>query len=277
MGETQAENQNPILVTGGTGKTGRRVAERLVNRGESVRIGSRTGAIPFDWEDTATYEPALSGARAAYISYYPDMTFPGAYESIDAFSKIAVENGVKRLVVLSGRGEAEAIRCEDVVRANGADWTILRGAWFAQNFSEHFLLDYVLAGEIALPAGDVAEPFVDLDDLADVAVEALTDEAHIGQIYEMTGPRLLTFAEVATEFTKALGREVVYQPMSHEDYAAALAEYGMPSHFSDLMKEVLDGRNAHTSDDISKVLGRPAKDFADYIKDAAATGVWNVS
>jgi len=213
-----------------------------------------------------------------YISYYPDVAVPGAAATVGAFAELAVSSGVPRLVLLSGRGEAEAERAEQAVRASGADLTILRSTWFAQNFSESYWVD-MLSGEVALPAGDTPEPFVDVDDLADVAVAALTDDRHIGQLYELTGPRLLTFAEAVAEIAKATGREVRYVPISVEEYGAAAAEQGVPSEVIDLLTylfgEVLDGRNAHLANGVQRALGREPRDFADYARDAAATGVWD--
>ncbi|TIT50698.1 MAG: NmrA family transcriptional regulator, partial [Mesorhizobium sp.] len=152
--------KNPTLILGGTGKTGRRLADRLTAQGLPVRIGSRSGTPPFDWENNMTWVSALDGIGAVYISYYPDLAVPGAAEAVGAFANLAVERGVRRLVLLSGRGEKEAQRAEEMLKASGADWTILRCAWFAQNFSESFLLDPLLAGEVALPVGNVGEPFV---------------------------------------------------------------------------------------------------------------------
>src|SRR5215213_7126528 len=159
-----------IAVFSGTGTTGRRIVERLEARGIRTRIGSRSGTPPFDWADERTWAPALDGITAAYLAYYPDMAAPGAAEIVGALSARAVEAGVERLVLLSGRGEEDGWPTEEAVRHSGAAWTILRSSWFSQNFSESFLLDPVLAGEIALPTGSVTEPFVDADDLADVAV-----------------------------------------------------------------------------------------------------------
>ena len=176
------------LVLGGTGKTGRRVAKRLKARGLPVRIGSRSGEPPFDWEDQATWAPALRNVGSVYISYYPDLAVPGAVTKVGSFAQLAVEKGARRLVLLSGGGEEEAQLGEQAVVDSGADWTIVRSTWFNQNFSEGFLLGQVLSGVVALPAGDVREPFVDADDIADVAVAALTDDRHAGQLYEVTGP-----------------------------------------------------------------------------------------
>ena len=123
------------------------------------------------------------------------------------------------------------------------------------------------------------EPFVDADDIADVAVAALTEDGHIGRLYELTGPRLLTFAEAVDEVAKAAGREIRYVPISIEDYAAAAAEQGVPAEVIELLTylfgEVLDGRNAHLTDGVQRALGRQPRDFAEYARDAAATGIWN--
>ena len=204
---------NTTLVLGGTGKTGRRVAERLWALDRPVRVGSRRGTPPFDWDDRSTWAGALRDVGSVYIAYYPDLAFPGAAEAIGAFSRAAVASGVRRLVLLSGR-EAQALPSEEAVRTAGVESTVIRASWFAQNFSEHFLLEAVRAGVIALPAGDVAEPFIDVDDIADIAVAALTEDGHAGELYEVTGPRLLTFADVAAELTLATGREVRYLAVS---------------------------------------------------------------
>ncbi len=272
-------DDNPMLVLGGTGKTGRRVADRLRARGVPIRIGSRRGEPPFDWDDDTTWAPAVQGVSAVYITYYPDLALPGAVEAVGLLSRLAVESGARRLVLLSGRGEDEAVRGEQAVQAAGADWTIVRATWFAQNFSEHFLVGGVLSGELALPAGDAAEPFVDADDIADVVVAALTDNGHSGQVYELTGPRLLTFADAAQAISAAIGREVRYVPIVPAQYVDALIAEGLPEAeargLTELFVTVLDGRNAHLTDGVRRALGREPRDFADYARDAAATGVWD--
>ncbi len=269
------------LVIGGTGKTGRRIAERLAARGVPVRIGSRSGERPFDWEDQATWAPALQGVGAVYISYYPDLAVPGSVEAVRRLVELAKESGVQRLVLLSGRGEEEAERAEDVVRASDIDWTIVRSSWFAQNFSESYMVDAILAGELVLPAGEVGEPFVDADDIAAVAVKALTEEGHAGELYEVTGPRLLTFTEAVNEIATATGREIRYVQVTPEAFSAALAEQGVPEDFvwllNYLFSTVLDGRNERLTDGVQRALGRPPKDFADYARETAATGVWDVA
>ena len=276
---TDGSGSGTVLVLGGTGKTGRRIVERLRARDIAVRVGSRSAAPPFDWEDRATWRPALEGATAVYVSYYPDLAVPGAPEAVTALTEQALQQGVRRLVLLSGRGEEEAQRAERVVQDAGIEWTVVRCAWFSQNFSEDYLLEPIRSGEVALPAGDVPEPFVDTEDIADVAVAALTEAGHGNRVYELTGPRLLTFAEAVAEIGRATGRELRYIPVTVDEYAAAAAEHDLPEDVIGLLRylfsEVLDGRNAMLADGVQRALGREPRDFADYVRDTAATGVWN--
>ena len=269
----------PTLVISSTGKTGSRVAERLEARGLPVRPGSRSANPPFDWEDPDTWAAALDGAGAAYVSYYPDIAIPGAVEAVTAFAETALENDVRRLVLLSGRGEEEAQRAERAVRESGADWTIVRCSWFNQNFSEGFFAEGVAAGEVALPATSVPEPFVDVEDIADVAAKALSEDGHVGQVYELTGSRMLTFEEAVGEIAAATGREIRYLPVSIEEYAAAAREHGVPDEVIEFLRylfgEVLDGRNASLTDGVQRALGRAPRDFSEYAREAAAAGVWN--
>ncbi len=276
-----SSDQRLIFVTGGTGKTGSRVATRLRQAGHPVRIGSRATEIPFDWSDRSTWTPALFGVDAVYIAFQPDLAVPGAPETIRAFTNAAKVNGVRKLVLLSGRGEPEAVACEQIVQGSGLDWTIVRCSFFAQNFSEGAFLEYVLAGEVALPNGDVPEPFVHADDIADVAVAALTEDGHSGELYELTGPRSLTFAEAVAEIAAATGSEVAFIPISRTDFVAALTEYQVPADVVSLLDylfgTVLDGRNSKTADGVRRALGREPKDFRDYAEETAAAGMWNIS
>ncbi len=268
------------LILGGTGKTGRRVAERLANRGVPTRVASRAADPSFAWGDQSSWDTVLDGVTAVYVSYAPDLAIPGATDSIRAFTEKAVARGVQRLVLLSGRGEAEAQRCERIVQDAGIEWTVVRASWFNQNFSEGEFLDMVLAGAITLPAGDVPEPFVDVDDVADVAVAALTEDGHAGQMYEVTGPRMLTFKEAVAEIARASGREIQYVQIPHEVFAAGIAESGAPDDIAWLLdylfSTVLDGRNAYVGDGVQRALGREPADFAEYARRVADSGVWDV-
>jgi uncharacterized protein YbjT (DUF2867 family) len=268
-----------VLVLGGTGKTGRRAAARLTERGVPVRVGSRSVEPPFDWEDRSSWAPVLRDVEAVYVTYQPDISALGAAEAIGSFADLAVQTGVRRLVLLSGRGDEESRRAERAVQESGGEWTIMRCGWFSQNFSESFLLQPVLDGELAVPAGETPEPFVDADDIADVAVAALTEEGHSGEVYELTGPRLLTFGQAVGEISKAAGREIRYVPITVEEYASMLKQRDVPPEFARLLiylfTEILDGRNAHLSDGVWRALGREPRDFADYAWETAADGAWN--
>lgn len=271
--------QKQILVTGGTGKTGRRIVEHLKVKGVNVRVGSRSANPPFDWNDQATWQPTLEGIDSVYVAYQPDLAVPGATDTIRAFTELAVNAGVSHLVLLSGRGEEEAQNAERIVQKAGVDWTILRASWFFQNFSESFLLESLLTDEVYLPVGDVKEPFVDTDDIADVAVAALTEEGHAGQLYELTGSRMLTFAEAIGEISEASGREIRFIPIPAADYVAAMEAQQTPSEVvwlvNYLFTTVLDGRNAYLTDGVQRALGREPRDFSQYVKATAATGIWS--
>ncbi|MCX4820403.1 NAD(P)H-binding protein [Streptomyces sp. NBC_01142] len=276
---TENMKQETVLVTAATGKTGRRVAERLAAHGVRVRAGSRKGDVVFDWEDESTWAQALQGADAAYVAYYPDLAAPGAPEAMRAFGRVAASSGVRSLVLLSGRGEPEAVVAEDELRQSGLDLTVVRASFFAQNFNEGAMYEGVLAGEIAFPAGGTAEPFIDADDLADVVVAALTEEGHAGRVHEVTGPRLVTFEEVASEIGRATGKEVRYIPVSGAEYAQMLQQYGLPAPDADwlagLFAMLLDGHNAALTNGVQQVLGRAPKDFAAFAREAAESGVWS--
>ena len=282
MERENTREKKMTLVLGGTGKTGRRVAERLEARGLPVRIGSRSGEPPFDWEEPDTWASALRGRGVGVCLLLPGPGGTGRRRAVRSFTELAVQSGVRRLVLLSGRGEEEAQSAEQAVREvgdeAGVEWTIVRCAWFMQNFNENYLLEPILAGEVALPSGDVPEPFVDAGDIADVAVAALTEDGHAGEIYELPA-RLLTFEEAVGEIAKATGREIRFVPVSLEEYASVLAEADVPPEFVSfltyLFGEVLDGRNAHLTDGVRRALGRRAEGLLDYARDVAATGVWS--
>lgn len=281
MKSTQPTSSPAILILGGTGKTGRRISDLLHQRGVPTRIGSRSAHPAFDWDRPDGWAACLQDIESVYINYAPDLAIPGATDSIANLVQQAKQHGVKRLVLLSGRGEAEAQHCEQIVQDSGLDWTVVRASWFNQNFSEGAFLDMVRAGHITLPAGDTPEPFVDVDDIAEIAVAALTEPGHDAEIYEVTGPRLLTFTDIATELSRAIGRPITYTSIPHQDFVAGATESGAPPEviwmLDYLFSTVLDGRNAHLTDGVQRALGRPPRDFSVFAQNFANSNQWEES
>ena len=271
--------QSPILVIGKNGKTGARVNQRLQALGYATRPVSRSTTPAFDWENPATWRPAIEGTRAAYVSYQPDLAVSNAEPTIKEFVGVAADAGLDHIVLLSGRGEEGAQRAEEVLKASGISWNIVRASWFAQNFSESFMLEGILAGELVLPAGDIVEPFVDADDIAEVAVAALTEPAHRNKLFEVTGPRALTFTQCIEEISAAIGHPVKYTSIPVDAYIDVLNEQGVPEELQWLLRElfsvVLDGRNCNLMPGVDEALGRPATDFQSYLQKTIKSGVWN--
>lgn len=273
-------NTQPTLVIGATGKTGSRVADRLREAGRPVRAGSRNAPIPFDWNREESWGAALDGVAQAYITYFPDIAIPGAVDQVERFCAAATSAGVQRLVMLTGRGEHHAQRGEDVVRSAGVDFTVIRSAWFAQNFSEGELRAPILDGVLPMPGGDIREPIIDIDDIADVAFAALTEDEHAGETYEVTGPDLLTFAEMATILSAAIGRPIAYAPITFEDFHSnvdAVAGPMLAEIFTAIARETLDGRNAYIADGVERALGRKPRSFMSFAEKAAKSGVWRAA
>jgi len=266
------------LVLGGTGKTGRRVAARLQERGIETRIASRSANPSFDWNDSSNWEAVLEGVTAAYINYAPDLAIPGATDAIRYFVDLAVQRGVKRLVLLSGRGEQEAQACEQIIQSSNVEWTVVRSSWFMQNFSEGEFLTMVQEGAITLPAADIPEPFIDVNDIADVAVAALSEEGHAYEVYEVTGPRLITFSALAQEISDAAERKIQFIQIPKDDFNQAITESGAPAEIAWLLnylfETVLDGRNAYLSDGVQRALGRKPTDFREFVHRIAKRDGW---
>ena len=269
-----------FLVIGGTGKTGRRVVEGLEKLNQHVRIGARSNDPVFDWNDPSTYTNALKGMDRAYIVYYPDLAVPGAKEAITALTEAALQEGLEKVVLLSGKGEKEAEACEEIVGNSGLNYTIVRASWFNQNFSESFLLEPILAGCVALPMHEAEIPFVDANDIADVVTKVLRDDSYNGKIITVTGPRKLTFKEVVDEIANRTSRRIEFQPVTINEYAESMKAAGLPKDyvwlFSYLFKEVLGNpENQEVSHDAERVLGRKTIDFSEFVTKTAATGIWH--
>lgn len=277
----------PILILSGKGKTGRRVVEQLESRGVPFRLASRSSEQRFDWYDESTWSATIAGADTAYLA--PPVG-PTGLAQAGAFIKQAAAEGLRRVVLLSGRGVGSPgrefavyqgqLELEHAVQASGADWTIVRPAWFAQGFSEDFFYDYVLAGEIRLSAGDGAEPWIDTNDVGDVMTAALLDERHTGQIYSLSGPRTLTMTEVAAELSAATGRPIKYVDLEPEEHVAEMVGFGLTledaESVRDLFAVIRNHRSESISDGVQQVLGREPRDFSDWARETAKTGVWSV-
>lgn len=265
------------LVIGSSGKTGGRIVQRLAKAGRAVRLGSRSANVAFDWHDPSSWPAVLEGVKSVYIAYYPDLAVDEAPGHITQLMEACASAGVEKVVLLSGRGEANAQRCEQIVRGSGLRFTLLRAGWFNQNFDEGHFLDSVKQGVIALPIGQSVEPFVDCDDIADVAFAALTDDKHDGELYELTGPELLSMDRVAEALSEAAGHAVRYIPISFEEHEAELTKHMGPEFarfLTELMREVMDGRNEWLGDGVQRALGREPKSFAAYAEQAARAGAW---
>lgn len=267
-----------IAIVGATGKTGARVSTRLQVLGYSTRELSRSSKPAFDWADRNSWSDALKGTQAAYVTYFPDLAVPQAEQDIRDFVELAKSLELKHLVLLSGRGEEGAQRAEEVIKASGLTWNIVRASWFMQNFSESFMLDGLKAGELVLPEPKASEPFIDVDDIADVAVSALTRDDLNNRVLEVTGPELLSFDNCVSEIGEASERDIRFQTAPIDAYLSEAKSQGLPEDLAWLINElfvnVLDGRNESTTSTVEQVLGRPPGSFRHYVEATAPTGVW---
>ena len=265
----QVDNRN-FLVIGATGKTGSRVYNKLVTLGQKVKGASRHGEVVFDWQQSETWARALKQVDAIYLTYYPDLAMPQAAEDIAKFCALAKIKGVKHITLLSGRGEPGAQVCEEILQTSGLHHTVVRASWFNQNFSEGMFRQYIQAGTIALPVGDVKEPFIDIDDICEVVVASLLDPNHNGKLYEVTGPELLSFTDLADAFSKALPHCVNFVQLTHAEFVKSLQDNQVDPKAIEMLTylftEVLDGRNAFIADGVKEALGRPATSFEAFIQ-----------
>ncbi|MFE2291165.1 NAD(P)H-binding protein [Streptomyces sp. NPDC059452] len=274
-----------VLVLGATGKTGRRVVDRLRASGTAatVRAASRSGEVRFDWTLPDTWEPALAGAGAVYL-IAPEDPAP-----VREFVKQAEALGVRRFVALSGRGIDRAVggdfgqgmvAGEAAVRESGAEWTILRANNFFQNFDEDLWLPPLRAGRLGLPIGETPEPFIDADDVAAVAATILTEggDGHAGRVYELTGPRALTFAEAVRTIAGAAGRPIRYEELTPAAYRTELLAEGWPEAAADGLGTMFAlhraGHTATVTDDVHQILGHAPADLEPWARGVAARGVW---
>ncbi len=230
-----------------------------------------------------TWARALRGATALYL-VAPELGGPRAAAEIAEFARVAVAAGAGRAVLIStpdtgDPSHGHVLAAERALGEAGLEWTVLRLRWFFQNFSEDFLRDPVLGGEVRLPAGDGAEAFIDADDIAEVAVAALTGKGHAGRTYELSGPRLMTFGDTVAEIAEATGRDIRYVALTAEQYAEEQRAQGVPEEWIqlsiDLYASVRSGNLGTLTDDVRGVLGRAPRDFTDFARAAAGRGAWS--
>jgi len=268
-----------ILVIAAHGKTGRRVVPLLEKQGVTVRQGSRSSTPQFDWASRETWPGALEGMDAAYVVYQPDLAVPSAPEDIRVFTEIAREQGVRKVVLLSGRGVKEAAVSEQIVADSGLEWTHIRASWFSQNFSEGDFAFMAQSGVIALPMGLAVEPIIDVNDIAEVIAVTLTDTSLNGQSLDLSGPEALTHDQIAAELSRAAGREIRYEPISDNAFRSTLLDLNVPSQYIDLLTYLFDitrsGINAAPTNDVERILGRAPRTFGEFADTAAAAGAFD--
>ena len=269
---------NFVLVTAPNSKTGKQVVKLLKRENIPFRAASRSTSVPFDWENEKTWASAISGAHAVYVVIPPNLAFADMPQRLKAFLTYCEAVRVRRIILLSGRGEDEAAKIEEVALSNAIPTTVLRASWFAQNFSEGYFVEGVVNGQLAIPSKLVREPFIDTRDIAKAVVFALKDKSSNNYVFELTGPELLSFEDVAKKFTKHLDQSVTYVYMPIEDYINQLLQFGVSTDEIDLTRflfgELLDGRNAYTTSDLSLLLGEQGTSFEQFIQHTKPSGVW---
>ncbi|MEV0585699.1 NAD(P)H-binding protein [Nonomuraea sp. NPDC050310] len=260
-----------MLVLGATGTIGRRVAAMLEAGGNAIRVASRHTPIPFDWSDRKTWRPALEGIERMFLMA------PDGQPIEPELVAQAVRSGVRRIVLLSSGGievmrDERLLAAERTVKDSGVQWTIVRPSWFDQNFDEGFLREAVRAGQVAVPVGELRQPFVDAGDIAAVVVAALTRDGHEGRSYEVTGPRALSFADAVAVISRAAGREVRFDG-TPEAYLAAMRAAGLPEEQVKADLEAFAALRAHgdaePTDVVRQVTGRDPKPFETYAAEAS--------
>jgi uncharacterized protein YbjT (DUF2867 family) len=270
-----------VLVLGGTGKTARRLVPLLRERGVRARPASRhpqgDGAVRFDWDDRATWDPALEGADRVYL--VPPALDPAPDRQMIPFLERAAAAGVRRAVLLSALGveqgpEVGQRAVELALPGSIPDSVILRPTWFMENLSEGLFAPPIVAADtIALPGGEAPYALVAAGDIAAVAAAALTEDGHAGAAYPITGPEALTHAEVAEQVGAARGRPVRYVDADPDDFRAQLEAGGVHPGYVALLTRLFEAGRAGAASavhgTVERVTGRPATSFAEFAKEAA--------
>ncbi|MFE9928453.1 NmrA family NAD(P)-binding protein [Streptomyces sp. NPDC005533] len=263
------------LVIGATGTTGGRTAAQLIAAGHRVRAAGRRatplpGADPvrFDWYDPTTFGAALDGVDRAYL--VPPIGDPDPAAVMLPFLREAVAAGVRRAVLLSSSAIPEGGPAVGAVhRALPGlfeQWAVLRPSWFMQNFTgAHAHADSIRTeGLIRTAAGTGRVGFVDADDIAAVAVRALTDDRAPDTDLVLTGPEALSHDDIAAIVSRVTGRPVVHHPLTHEDMYDRLAAV-IPPEFAAMLaamdRAIAEGAEDRTTDTVERLTGRPPTPF----------------
>jgi uncharacterized protein YbjT (DUF2867 family) len=266
------------LVLAGTGKTGSRVAARLTKLGLSVRTAARNGAdVRFDWDDPTTHSPALADVDRIYL-VAPVMRMDFA-DQVSSFLDLAEAADVRHVTYLSAFGIDQAPPQVahravelDIVGRGAITHTILRPAWFMQNFSETFLKP--VDGVITVPTGDGAEAFVDAEDIAAVAAATLASpDAHAGAEYAPTGPEALTVSDAADVITDVIGQPAKHNDTDRNAWIDATLAAGVPAAYGEMLRmlteTVASGHGSRPNNDVQSVTGAPPISFADFARRTA--------
>ncbi|HVE84256.1 MAG TPA: SDR family oxidoreductase [Myxococcales bacterium] len=271
-----------ILVTTPNGKVGQEVVKLLLEARAPVRVAAHTlergqEAFPgaevavLDYEDPATFAPALEGVAALYLASPATSQADPELALIDA----AQAGGVQRVVKLSAMGvesapdEVPLRAVEKRLQGSGLQWTLLRPTWFMQNFVT-LHAPSIQGGTLLEPAGESRLAFIDARDIAAVAVQALTSDGHHGQAYALTGPELLGRQDVAERIGRVLGKDIRYRSCSDQEFHQLMRPY-LPESYIQLLlalyADLRSGGDGPVTQDVRKVLGRPPIPFDQFARD----------
>jgi len=280
-----------ILIIGATGRVGGELVRLLIEKGETVRAATRnlsaalaklprsSETVEFDFERSETFSPAIKGIEKVFL-----IARPGDNHSDKVampFIDKAKKEGVRLIVNLTAMGveldDSIMLRLlERYVEKSGIPYVHLRPNWFMQNFnSGPMLADIRRTGGLHLPASDAKLSFIDVRDIAAVALAALTEPRHAGNAYTLTGGEALDHYEVVGKLSHAAGKTISYVPLTEEVACAALNRAGIAGdlidRWTDFYRKVRQGLCASVTRDVESVLGRSPIAFEQYANDYAAS------
>ena len=266
------------LVLAGTGKTGSRLAAKLAKIGLSVRTAARHGAdVHFDWDDATTHRAAVQGVDRLYL-VAPVMRMDFA-DQVSTFLDLAEAAGVRHVTYLSAYGIDQAppqvaLRAVelDLIGRGAVTHSILRPAWFMQNFSETLLKP--VDGVIAVPTADGSEAFIDAEDIAAVAAETLArPDAHAGAAYALTGSEAITVSEAAEVIAGVTGKPVKHNDIDRDVWIQGTVAAGVPAEYGEMLRmlteTIASGMGSRPNDNVQTVTGAPPIRFADFARRSA--------